>query len=216
MSVSILIVDDHPLIRQGLRNLLSGVPDFQVIGEVGDGLQAVELVEKLRPKVLVVDLMMPNLNGLEVLRQVKKLSPASCSIVLSMQSSEPYVVEAFKAGAAGYILKDTGPAEVVAAIQAVLRGERYLSPSLSARFEGIGLDVDQAPADLYQTLTAREREVLQMAAEGRSSTEIGAKLKISPRTVEIHRSRLLKKLGLRNQKELIRYAIQRGILPMEN
>ena len=128
----------------------------------------------------MIDLMMPNLNGLEVLRQVKKLSPATCSIVLSMQSSNLYVVEAFKAGAAGYILKDTAPGEVVAAIHSVMQGQRYLSDALSERLETNRPRVEDAPSDLYPTLTRREREILQMAAEGKSSNQIGDKLMISP------------------------------------
>jgi two-component system, NarL family, response regulator NreC len=215
MTVSVLLVDDHPMIRQGLRNLLSEVPDFQIIGEAGDGLEAIHKIELTKPDVLVIDMMMPNLNGLEVLLQIKKLSPATRTVVFSMQSAEPYVVEALRAGAAGYILKDAGPGELVDAIHSILQGNRYLSEGLSERLEANGLRVEDAPLDLYQTLTTREREILQMAAEGRSSAEIGDKLSISPRTVEIHRSRFLKKLGLRNQAELVRYAIKRGILTMD-
>lgn len=215
MTVTVLLVDDHPMIRQGLRNLLSDVPDFQIIGEAGDGLEAIRKIELTKPDILVVDMMMPNLNGLEVLLQIQKLSPATRTIVFSMQSAEPYVVEALRAGAAGYILKDAGPGELVTAIHSVLQGNRYLSSGLSERLEANGLRVEDAPLDLYQTLTTREREILQMAAEGRSSAEIGEKLSISPRTVEIHRSRFLKKLGLRNQAELVRYAIKRGILQMD-
>lgn len=215
MTVTVLLVDDHPMIRQGLRNLLGDVPDFQVIGEAGDGLEAIHKIELTKPDVMVIDMMMPNLNGLEVLMQIKKLSPATRTIVFSMQSAEPYVVEALRAGAAGYILKDAGPGELVDAIHSVLQGNRYLSEGLSKRLEAVVPRVEDAPLDLYQTLTTREREILQMAAEGSSSSEIGDKLSISPRTVEIHRSRFLKKLGLRNQAELVRYAIKRGILAMD-
>ena len=216
MTVTILLVDDHPMIRQGLRNLLSGVSDFQIIGEASDGIEAIQKIGLTKPDILVLDLMMTNLNGLEVLLQVKKLSPATHTIVFSMQSADAYIVEALRAGAAGYVLKDTGPAEIVAAIHSVLQGNRYLSERLSERLEAAELRVDDAPLDLYQTLTMREREILQMVAEGRSSVEIGDKLVISPRTVEIHRSKLMKKLGLRNQAELIRYTIKRGILSIDN
>lgn len=216
MTVTILLVDDHPMIRQGLRNLLSGVSDFQIIGEASDGIEAIHKIELTKPDVLVLDLMMTNLNGLEVLSQVKKLSPATHTIVFSMQSADAYIVEALRAGASGYVLKDTGPAEIVAAIHSVLQGNRYLSERLSERLEAAELRVEDAPLDLYQTLTTREREILQMVAEGRSSTEIGDKLVISPRTVEIHRSKLMKKLGMRNQAELIRYTLKRGILSMDN
>lgn len=216
MTVTILLVDDHPMIRQGLHNLLSGVSDFQIIGEASDGIEAIHKIGLTKPDVLVLDLMMTNLNGLEVLLQVKKLSPATHTIVFSMQSADAYIVEALRAGAAGYVLKDTGPAEIVAAIHSVLQGNRYLSERLSERLEAAELRVEDAPLDLYQTLTTREREILQMVAEGRSSIEIGDKLVISPRTVEIHRSKLMKKLGLRNQAELIRYTIKRGILSIDN
>lgn len=216
MTVTILLVDDHPMIRQGLHNLLSGVSNFRIIGEASDGIEAIHKIGLTKPDVLVLDLMMTNLNGLEVLLQVKKISPATHTIVFSMQSADAYIVEALRAGAAGYVLKDTGPAEIVTAIHSVLRGNRYLSERLSERLEAAELRVEDAPLDLYQTLTTREREILQMVAEGRSSIEIGDKLVISPRTVEIHRSKLMKKLGLRNQAELIRYTIKRGILSIDN
>lgn len=215
MTVSILLVDDHPMIRQGLRNLVTGESDFHVAGEAEDGLDAIQKIGLIKPDVLIIDMMMPNLNGLEVLLQVKKLSPGTRTIVFSMQSAEPYVVEAFKAGADGYILKDTGPAELITAIRTVLQGNRYVTEKLSAKLESHGLKMEDTPLDLYQSLTTREREILQMVAEGRSSSEVGEKLGISPRTIELHRSRVLKKLGLRNQAELIRYALKRGILPME-
>lgn len=215
MTVTVLLVDDHPMIRQGLRNLVTSENDFQVVGEAGDGVEALQKIQLIRPDVLIMDMMMPNLNGLEVLLQVKKLSPKTRTIVFSMQSAEPYVVEALRAGADGYILKETGPGELIAAIHSVLRGDRFLSERLSERLEANGISVENAPLDLYQSLTMREREILQMAAEGSSSTDIGHKLGISPRTVELHRSRFLKKLGLRNQAELVRYAIRRGILPMD-
>jgi two-component system, NarL family, response regulator NreC len=215
MTVTVLLVDDHPMIRQGLRNLISSEADFQVVGEAGDGLEAIQKIEQTRPDILIIDMMMPNLNGLEVLLHVKKLSPRTRTIVFSMQSAEPYVVEALRAGADGYILKETGPGELIAAIHTVLQGNRYLSERLSEVLEANGSRAEDAPLDLYQSLTAREREILQMAAEGRSSVEIGEKLSISPRTAEIHRSRCLKKLGLRNQAELVRYAIKRGILPLD-
>ncbi|MBM3123922.1 MAG: response regulator transcription factor [Chloroflexi bacterium] len=215
MTVTILLIDDHPLIRQGLRNLLGSESEFQVIGEAADGLQAIQLLERLHPNVVITDLMMPDMNGMEVLRHVKKHSPDTRSIVLSMYSSEPYVAEALREGASGYVLKDAGPSELVTAIHEVLEGRRYLSEKLAVRLEAAELEIENAPADVFETLTAREREILQMAAHGLSSTEIGEKLSISPRTVEVHRSRFMKKLSLRGQKDLILYAVKRGILSME-
>lgn len=214
MPVTILLVDDHPIVRQGLRHLLDDEPDLKVLGEAGDGVEALLLVERLKPDILIVDMMMPGLNGLEVLRQIKKISPLTRSIVLSMQSAEVYVTEAVKNGAAGYVLKETGPSELVNALREVSKGNQFFSAKLAKRLEPNGLAVEDAPLDPYETLTTRERETLQMVAEGRSSAEIGKKLAISPRTVEIHRSNLMKKLSLGNQSELIRYAIKRGIIPI--
>lgn len=215
MTVRILLVDDHPMIRHGLKNLLGNVSDFQVIGEAGDGLEALHELDLKKPDILVIDLMMPNLNGLEVLPQVRKLSPATHTIVFSMQSADPYVTEALRAGAMGYLLKDTGAGEIVDAIQSIIKGNRYVSEKIAGVLDAESVKGREPVTDMYETLTTREREVLQMTAEGKSSTEIGDKLIISPRTVEVHRSKLMKKLGLRNHAELIRYAIKRGILTME-
>lgn len=214
--ITVVLADDHPIVRQGLRHLLESDPEFHVVGEAGDGLEAIHLIETLKPNVLVVDMMMPGLNGLEVLRQFKKISPTTRAIVLSMQSANAYVVEALKLGAEGYVLKDTGPSELVNAIHAVTQGQRYISEKLVERLEVNGHRADDAPLDAYQTLTSREREILQLIAEGKSSTEVGEILAISPRTVEVHRSKLMKKLALHNMADLIRYAIKRGILPLDN
>jgi DNA-binding NarL/FixJ family response regulator len=216
MAVTLLLVDDHPIIRQGLRHLFEGEPEFRVVGEAGDGVEALQLIERLKPNILVVDMMMPGLNGLEVLRQIKKISPTTRSIVLSMQSADAYVIEALKNGAAGYVLKDTGPSELVNAVREVILGNQFLSAKLSERLQASGRKIIDKPSDAYDTLTAREREILQMTAEGRTSQEIGDKLIISPRTVEIHRRNLINKLGIKNQANLIRFAIKHGILPMDD
>lgn len=216
MTVTVLLADDHPIVRHGLRHLLEEEPELKIVGEASDGLQAVQLAEKLKPNVLIVDIMMPDLNGLEVLRQVKERSPSTCSIVLSMQSADVYVVEALKAGALGYVLKETGPSEMLNAVRQVVGGQRYLSSRISERLIDVLIQqTEMAPADPYQTLTNREREVLQMAAEGLSSSETAKRLSISPRTAELHRGRMMNKLGLRNQTELVRYALKRGILPLD-
>ncbi len=217
MTVTVLLADDHPIVRQGLRHLLEAEADMKIVGEASDGLQAVQLAEKFKPNVLVVDIMMPGLNGLEVLKQMKERSPATCGIVLSMQSADVYVVEALKAGACGYVLKETGPSELVNAVRQVVGGQRYLSPRLSERLIDVLLqNAEKVTADPYETLTNREREVLQMASEGLSTSEIAKRLSISPRTAELHRGKMMNKLGLHNQTELIRYAIKRGILPLDN
>jgi DNA-binding NarL/FixJ family response regulator len=217
MTVTILLADDHPIVRQGLRHLLEGELDLKIVGEASDGLQAVQLTEKFKPNVLIVDMMMPGLNGLEVLRQVRDRSPSTCSIVLSMQSADVYVVEALKSGALGFVLKETGPSELVNAVQQVISGKRYLSPRLSERLIDVLLQTsDELTLDPYETLTNREREILQMAAEGITTAAIAKRLSISPRTAELHRGRMMGKLGLNNQTELIRYALKRGILPMDD
>jgi len=217
MTVTVLLADDHPIVRQGLRHLLEAEPDLKIVGEASDGLQAVQLTEKFKPNVLIVDMMMPDLNGLEVLRQVKERSPSTCCIVLSMQSADVYVVEALKAGALGYVLKETGPSELVNAVQQVIGRNRYLSPRLSERLIDVLLQTaDDLTRDPYETLTNREREILQMVAEGMTTSAIAKRLSISPRTAELHRSRMMDKLGLNNQTELIRYALKRGILPLDN
>ncbi|MFH0959425.1 MAG: response regulator transcription factor [Pseudomonadota bacterium] len=216
MSVTLLLADDHPIVRQGLRHLLEGEPEFRIVGEAGDGVEALQLVERLKPNILVLDMMMPGLNGLEVLHQIKNISPTTRTIVLSMHSADAYVIKALKNGAAGYVIKETGPSELVNAVREVIQGNQFLSAKISERFQASGLRITDTPTDTYETLTAREREILQMTVEGQISLEIGDKLMISSRTVEVHRSKLTIKLGIKNQADLIRFAIKRGILSMED
>ena len=212
-KITIVLADDHPIVHEGLRVLLEAEPDFTVIGEANDGLDAIRLIEKRQPHVLLVDLAMPNLGGLEVTRQVKKRFPQVQVIVLSMHANEAYVLEALSSGASGYILKGSSFSEAIRGIREVSAGERFLSLSLSQKTIGTYLEKAKAGAlDPYQTLTAREREILQMTAESQSSAQIGHRLFISPRTVEIHRQNAMRKLGLRNPSELIRYALKKGIL----
>jgi two-component system response regulator NreC len=216
MAVTILLADDHHVMRQGLRMLLEAQEDFRVVAEAGDGLEAVKLVERLKPHVLIVDLMMPGINGLEVARQVSHHSPQTRIIVLSMYGNEPYVLEALRNGAVGYVLKDADAAELLRAVHEVVAGRRYLSPPLSEHaIEAYLQKAQDAVLDLHETLTTREREVLQLAAEGRTNADIAAVLYVSPRTVETHRAHLMHKLGLHTQADLIRYALKRGILPMD-
>jgi two-component system, NarL family, response regulator NreC len=213
MPLTIVLADDHTVVHEGLRALLAAESDIAVIGEANDGLEAIRLTEKLQPQVLLVDLGMPNLNGLEVTRQVRKRFPHIKVIVLSMHSNEAYVLEAIRNGASGYVLKGSSVSEVIKAIRKVAAGGRFLSASLSE--EALDAYIEKAktsPADPYDTLTVREREILQMTAESQSSATIGRRLFISPRTVEIHRQNAMRKLGLRNQSELVRFALKKGIL----
>lgn len=217
MSVSILLADDHQIVRQGLRTLLEAEPDFYIAGEAGDGLEALQLVERLKPDVLVLDLMMPGLNGLEVTRQTRQRSSQTHIVILSMYANEAYVLEALKNGAAAYVLKRASAEELVQAVREVVADRRYLSAPFSQR--AIESYVDKAKegvVDPYETLTNREREVLQLAAEGYNNPEIAERLFISPRTVEMHRGNLMHKLGLQSQAELIHYAVRRGLIALDS
>ena len=210
---TMVLVDDHHIVRQGLRSLLEAEPDLAVVGEESDGLKAVALVERLKPNVLVLDLMMPGLSGLEVARQVSKRCPQTRIVVLSMYASEPYVLEALRNGAAAYVVKDASPGELMKAVREAAAGRRYLSPPLSDRaIEAYLARAAAAPLDLYETLTTREREVLHLAAQGLGNAQIATRLSISPRTVETHRANLMHKLKLHSQTDLVQYALRRGIL----
>jgi two-component system, NarL family, response regulator NreC len=185
-----------------------------VVGQVADGLEVVALVERLKPRVLVTDLMMPGLGGIEVTRQLAKRVPGTHVVVLSMHIAESFVLEALKSGASGFVPKDAPGTELVRAIREVAAGRRYLSPPLSDLV--IAAYVDQTrggSVDVFDTLTQREREVLQLAAQGLTSKEIARRLELSPRTAESHRANLMKKLGLKGQTDLVRYALSRGLLP---
>jgi two-component system response regulator NreC len=215
-TTTIVLADDHHVVRHGLRSLLEAEPDFSVVGETGDGLEAVQLVERLQPDVLVLDMMMPSLNGLEVTRQVGQRSPRTHVVILSMYASEGHVLEALRAGAMAYVLKESTYAELVRAVREAVAGRRYLSPPLSERaIEAYMEKAESAALDPYEMLTAREREVLHLVVKGHTSAEIADRLFVSRRTVETHRANLMRKLGLRTHTDLIRYALQRGILPME-
>ncbi len=211
---TILLADDHQVLREALRLLLETQPDFKVIAETGDGLEALQLIERHKPDVLIADLMMPSLSGLEAARRTKRVSPATKVIVLSMHDEESYVVEALGAGVAGYVLKKSSSQELIFAIRQALDGNVYLSPSLNERAIQAYMQRSQESRleDPFDTLTDREREIFQLAAEGQSNPQIAEKLSLSPRTVEMHRANLMKKLGLKSQTELVKYAVKRGVV----
>jgi DNA-binding NarL/FixJ family response regulator len=199
-----------------MRTLLEADPGLAVVGEASDGLEAVRLVERLQPDVLVLDLMMPGLNGLEALRIIRQRSPQTRVVIVSMHSANAFVAEALKQGATGYVLKGSAEKEVVQAVREAAAGRRFLSASVTER--AIEAYVEQSRAaelDPHETLTPREREVLQLAAEGKTSAEIAARLHVSHRTVENHRANVMRKLGLQNPSELVRYAVRRGLLPLD-
>jgi two-component system, NarL family, response regulator NreC len=217
MTISIVLADDHPVVRRGMRTLLESEKDFSIVGEAGDGLETVRLVERVQPEVLVLDLMMPGLNGLEALRIIRRRSARTCVLVLSMHINSAFVAEALQNGATGYVFKGSTEEDLIRAVREAAAGRRFLSAPVTQR--AIDAYIEQAkagPLDPHETLTAREREVLQLAAEGKTSPEIAARLHISPRTVENHRAHLLRKLGLQNQSELVLYAVRRGVIPVGN
>jgi DNA-binding NarL/FixJ family response regulator len=210
----IALADDHPIVRQGLRALLEEEPGFLVVGEAADGLQVARLVEQAEPDILVLDLLMPGLGGLDVIREVTRRAPKTRIVVLSMHSSEAFVLQALRNGAAAYVLKDSSTTELVRAVRQVLAGRRYLSSRLSEKaIEAYVNRADRGAVDIYETLTRREREVLHLAAEGLNNPAIGERLGISPRTAETHRAHVMEKLGLRNRTALIAYALRRGLIP---
>lgn len=211
---TIILADDHQVLREALRLLLETQTDFHVIAETGDGLEALQLTEKHKPDVLIADMMMPGLSGLEVARRTKRLFPAVKVIVLSMHDTESYVVESLQAGVAGYVLKKSSSQELVFAIRQALAGNLYLSPSLNERAIQAYMQRSQESRieDPFDALTDREREVFQLAAEGLNNPQIAERLSLSARTVEMHRGNLMKKLGLKSQTELVKYAVKRGMV----
>jgi DNA-binding NarL/FixJ family response regulator len=217
MTISVILADDHHVVRQALRSLLEAEDGIQVVGEASDGAEALKLVEQLRPDVLVADLMMPVLNGLSVARRVHQRVPETRIVVLSMHADDAYVLKALENGALGYVLKDSDASDLVQAIRSAASGKRFLSAPLSDRaVDAYVMRAQSSTINRYDLLTPREHEVLEMTAHGFTSTEIGQKLHISPRTVEKHRSNLMGKLGLHRQPDLVRYAVEhRLVLPAD-
>lgn len=210
---TIFIADDHPLVRCGLQALLQAQTDYQIAGEAGDGQAALRQIERLRPSIVISDITMPGLNGLDMIGEIHKRLPTCRVILLTMHINESFIREAWRNGAAAYVDKDSSPEEVLVAIREVVEGRRYLSPTVARHFGDIDKPSDETEkSDPYHRLTPREREVFQLVTEGKTSGEIGKQLFISPRTVEIHRSNLLRKLGVRTQRELVTLAVRRGIL----
>lgn len=212
--IRIVIAEDHKIVRQGFKAILNAAANMSVAAETGDGSEAVRLVEDLEPEILIVDLSLPGLDGIEVTRQVRQRVPATRVIVLSMHADDGYVVAALRSGAWGYVLKEAGAEELLTAVEKVMDGRQYLSRALPAEEIRRLIDKPSTKAnDRYDTLSAREREVLQLIAEGYTSPEIAEKIFISPRTVDTHRSNIIAKLGLRSVSDLIRFAVERGLIP---
>lgn len=215
-KITIVLADDHKIVRQGLHALLRAESDFNVVGEADDGLEALALVKKLKPQIVVLDLMMPGLNGLEAARQITKQTPGTKVIILSMYDDEGFVLEALSNGVSAYVLKDASSSDLIEAVREVRAGHRYLSAPLSDRAIDVYENLTKAgTVDKYDTLTNREREVLHLSAEGRSNSDIADRLGISVRTAETHRAKVMQKLGVHSQADLTRYAIKRGIIAVE-
>ena len=208
----VFLLDDHEVVRRGIRSLLEADRTCRVVAEAADGLAAAQAAAKLKPDLLFLDLNMPRLHGLEVLKQVRVSSPRTKVIILSMHNDEPYVIEALRAGASAYLLKGSESQEIGAAMKEVLADRRYLSAPLSEWAITALTSKGADGADPVAALTSREREVLQLAAEGFGTAEIAEKLFISPRTCETHRANLMRKLGLQTQTDLVRFAIRKGLI----
>jgi two-component system, NarL family, response regulator NreC len=213
MLKSIVLADDHPIVRRGVQALLEAEPDFSVVAAAADGIETVRLTERLKPDLLVLDLMMPGLSGLEVLRIIRERSPRTRVVILSMYNSSAFIAQALQSGANGYILKGCGEQDLVRALKDVAAGRRFLSPQVNEIALNAYIEQSKTEAfDPNETLTPRQREVLQLAAEGRTNAEIATRLNLSQRTVENHRLALMHRLGLRNHTELIRYAMRSGVI----
>jgi len=213
-SIRVLLADDHKLIRAGLVLVVQQQPDLNVIGEADDGRQAVQLVESLKPDVVVMDIGMPNLNGIEAARQITASRPDTAVVILSMHADEGYVLRALKAGARAYLLKDSATTDLVQAIRAVVEGKSFFSPAVSkVLLQDYMRKLRRTGAeDSYDLLSPREREVLQLVAEGKSNKEVANLLNLSTYTVETHRAKIMQKLNLKGVPELILYAVRKGII----
>lgn len=212
--VRILLADDHTVMRQGLRLLLEREPEFQVVGEAADGREAVDLARALRADVVVLDLAMPNLNGIEAARQIAQQNPATAIVVLSMHADESYLLQALRVGARAYLLKDSADTDLIAAIRAVRTGKAFFSPAVSRLMadDYVRRLEERGAQDSYELLTHREREILQLLAEGRSNKAVAALLNLSPRTVDTHRGNIMQKLNLHSVPELVLYAVRKRVI----
>jgi DNA-binding NarL/FixJ family response regulator len=208
-KIRVLMADDHAMVRQGFRLILAAQPDIEIVGEAGDGREAVEMAERLHPDVVVVDVAMPGLNGIEATRRIIKANPRIRVLALSMHKDAVYVREILRAGASGYLLKESIDSDLVAAVRSLAAGHSYLTPAIS---DAVLSDYRQSVKDPLELLTSREREILQMIAEGKTNKEIATALNLSIYTVDSHRGRVMEKLNLHSVGELVRFAMRSGLI----
>jgi DNA-binding NarL/FixJ family response regulator len=213
-QLRILLADDHTVVRQGLRKVLEERSDWVVVAEAGNGRDAVKHAEELKPDIAILDVAMPLLNGIEATRQIVKRAPATRVLVLTMHSDEAYVNQILKAGASGYLLKDSADVDLIEAVSAVSQGKSFFSPAVARLMldDYVRQLADKGVSDRYETLSEREREIFQLIAEGKANKEIAHILSISPSTVETHRARIMEKLDLHSAAEIVLYAVRRGVI----
>jgi len=213
----IVIAEDHTILREGLRALLSSSPDFEIVGEAEDGREAIRCVEKFKPNLILTDLSMPRMNGMDAIREIRRRAPETKILVLTVHKTEEYILATLKAGADGYLLKDSTHGELLAAVRHVLSGKHYISPGISDKVLDGYLEGRKTlkTRTSWETLTAREREILKLIAEGYKNKEIADDLCISVKTVEKHRANLMEKLNLHNVQALTTYAIEKGLVSRE-
>jgi two-component system, NarL family, response regulator NreC len=214
MNIHILLADDHTILRAGLKMMLNAQPDMEVVGEAQDGRQAVHEAQRLHPDIILMDITMPDMNGIEATRQVKKQLPDVKVLILTMHENEEYVFQALRAGASGYMLKEAAHTDLINALHVIQSGNFYLSPTAQSVMVGDYLQRVRAgeEKDSYSSLTEREREILKLVAEGFTNNQIAERLVISPKTVDTHRTHIMDKLNLHSRAELVKYAMRRGLL----
>ena len=211
-SITMILADDHKIVRQGMRSLLEAHPGFEVVGEANDGQEALDLMEELSPDIAFIDVMMPNLNGIEAAKIAQQRGLKTKLIFLSMHANSTYVVRALQSGAMGYVLKDSDFSEILQAVQNAMDGKRYLSKNIASEVLEILLNAEGDKKDPQNVLSVREREVLQHIAEGNTNAVVAEKLSLSVRTVEAHRAHIMTKMRFNSQASLVRYAIQQGLI----
>jgi len=214
MKIRVLLADDHTILRAGLKMMLNAQPDIEVVGEAQDGRQAIHEAQRLQPDIVLMDITMPEVNGIEATKQVKKLLPDIRVLILTMHEHDEYVFQTLRAGASGYMLKEAADTELITALHVIQSGQFYLSPAAQSVMVGDYLQRVRTgeEKDSYSSLTEREREILKLVAEGLTNNQIAERLVISPKTVDTHRTHIMDKLNLHSRAELVKYAIRRGLL----